>query len=269
MGTVERVVDGDTLDATVAGKSTRIRLLNIDTPEVARDGHAGECLADEATAELEELLPVGTGIILDYDVERTDRYGRTLARVTRDDGIDVNRALVKAGLATPVTFGRNGRYRGEMDRAYEAAQAREVGFFDPEQNCPPPRSASSRPTTTPGATRTPSATPAPTRTTAPAAAQTPAAVEAEVVAGDPAPEPNPDPHPNHNYDPAPAQPAAPQVPPAPNLPRAPEAPAVPAAPNPPAPAPAQQAPAPAPKNPYPGYTGPRCYEPGGKVWHPC
>ena len=21
--------------------------------------------------------------------------------------------------------------------------------------------------------------------------------------------------------------------------------------------------------PYPGYTGPRCYEPGGKVWHPC
>jgi hypothetical protein len=20
---------------------------------------------------------------------------------------------------------------------------------------------------------------------------------------------------------------------------------------------------------YPGYTGPRCYEPGGKVWHPC
>ena len=22
-------------------------------------------------------------------------------------------------------------------------------------------------------------------------------------------------------------------------------------------------------NPYPGYTGPRCYAPGGKTWRPC
>ncbi|MFJ4761298.1 thermonuclease family protein [Kocuria marina] len=57
MTTVERVVDGDTLDATIAGKSTRVRLLNINTPEVARDGQPGECLADEATAKLEDLLP--------------------------------------------------------------------------------------------------------------------------------------------------------------------------------------------------------------------
>jgi micrococcal nuclease len=26
---------------------------------------------------------------------------------------------------------------------------------------------------------------------------------------------------------------------------------------------------PAPANPYPGYTGPRCYAPGGRTWKPC
>lgn len=45
-----------------------------------------------------------------------------------------------------------------------------------------------------------------------------------------------------------------------NLPPAP-APYIPPAPAPPAP--------PAADNPYPGYTGPRCYAPGGKTWRPC
>jgi micrococcal nuclease len=58
-----------------------------------------------------------------------------------------------------------------------------------------------------------------------------------------------------NLPPAPA----PYVPPAP-------APYVPPAYVPPAYVPPAPAPAP---NPYPGYTGPRCYAPGGKTWTPC
>ncbi|WP_285726061.1 thermonuclease family protein [Psychromicrobium xiongbiense] len=34
-------------------------------------------------------------------------------------------------------------------------------------------------------------------------------------------------------------------------------------------APQQPAPAPVQQSPYPGYTGPRCYAPGGKTWTPC
>ena len=37
---VTHIVDGDTFDATVDGRSTRIRLLNIDTPET-KDPDAG------------------------------------------------------------------------------------------------------------------------------------------------------------------------------------------------------------------------------------
>ena len=32
-GVVQRVVDGDTVDVSVGGTTTRIRLLNVDTPE--------------------------------------------------------------------------------------------------------------------------------------------------------------------------------------------------------------------------------------------
>ncbi|GEM_PF-702805 len=262
VATVERVVDGDTLDATIAGKSTRVRLLNINTPEVARDGQPGECLADEATAKLEDLLPKGTTIHLDYDVERTDRYGRTLARVTRDDdGLNANQALVKAGLATPMTVGANSTYRREMDSAYNVAQAMQVGFFDPKQDCAPPGESAS-PGTTTSSTASPSATPSPTPsstpTPTPALEAPPAVVEDEVAVGDPAPQPNPAPQRSYNYDPAPAQPAAPQLPAAPRVPAAPQLPAAPHVP-----------PTPESDGGYPGYTGPRCYEPGGKVWHPC
>ncbi|WP_427005671.1 thermonuclease family protein [Pseudarthrobacter sp. H2] len=52
-----------------------------------------------------------------------------------------------------------------------------------------------------------------------------------------------------------------------NLPPAP-APYVPPVYVPPAPYVPPAVPAPAP-NPYPGYTGPRCYAPGGKSWTPC
>jgi hypothetical protein len=56
---VERIVDGDTLrviappggaDSTLPdGGSVRVRLLNLDAPELARDGQPAGCLAEEAT----------------------------------------------------------------------------------------------------------------------------------------------------------------------------------------------------------------------------
>ena len=74
--TVVLVIDGDTIDVSVKGETKRVRLLNIDTPELGRDGVSDECLAREAKARLEELLPAGTKVSLEYDVERQDRYGR-------------------------------------------------------------------------------------------------------------------------------------------------------------------------------------------------
>ena len=77
--TVVRITDGDTLRASVGGTEVRVRLIGIDTPEVAQD----ECYADEATAHLASLVGPGTPVRLVHDAERQDRYGRTLAYVYR------------------------------------------------------------------------------------------------------------------------------------------------------------------------------------------
>lgn len=46
--TVDTVVDGDTIRATVNGRDERIRLLGIDAPELARDGKPAEKCAEDA-----------------------------------------------------------------------------------------------------------------------------------------------------------------------------------------------------------------------------
>ncbi|MGX1590594.1 thermonuclease family protein [Glutamicibacter sp. NPDC055491] len=59
-GIVTRVIDGDTVDMTIAGNETRVRLLNIDTPETVDPNKAVECLGPEASEHLESLLQPGT-----------------------------------------------------------------------------------------------------------------------------------------------------------------------------------------------------------------
>src|SRR5262245_5441584 len=53
--TVDRIVDGDTLDARCAGEKHRVRLLRVNTPERGKPGYR------EATRALSEI--VGDGAI--------------------------------------------------------------------------------------------------------------------------------------------------------------------------------------------------------------
>lgn len=127
-GSIDRVIDGDTVDVLVDGKLQRVRLLNIDTPET-RDPI--ECLGAEATEFTRDLLPSGSEVSLSYDVERTDQYGRTLATVTTRSGIEVNEALVEAGLAVAIVVGKNDRNYDRMLAAEARAEQGRVGLFAP------------------------------------------------------------------------------------------------------------------------------------------
>lgn len=101
---VERVVDGDTLQATCRPwpglvTEARVRVLEIDTPE---RGHRARCdqeaqLAEAATAAAEELLQ-GT---IRLTVDGRDSFGRILARVTLVDHRDYGQVMVGRGLALP------------------------------------------------------------------------------------------------------------------------------------------------------------------------
>ena len=95
-----RVVDGDTLDVKLGKRTVRVRLLNIDAPEIADDDRPAQCLAKEAAARLDKLA--GKGRSLRLETFGKDRFGRTLAAVYGDRNVLVNAELVRAGLAAPL-----------------------------------------------------------------------------------------------------------------------------------------------------------------------
>ncbi|EYT53922.1 MULTISPECIES: thermonuclease family protein [Kocuria] len=132
---VERVIDGDTVDVRRDGEVVRVRLLNIDTPETKDPNEVVECLGPEATALLEELLPPGTVVGLEYDQERTDRYDRTLAGVFLEDGTLVNAEIARQGLGTPLYIAPNGRFLPPVEEAFAEAEQQQAGLLDPTHGC--------------------------------------------------------------------------------------------------------------------------------------
>ncbi|WP_227497297.1 thermonuclease family protein [Planctomonas psychrotolerans] len=132
---VDRVVDGDTVIVDLGGERTRIRLLNIDTPESVDPHRPVECLGVEASAFLAELLPDGTAVRLGYDDEREDRYGRILAAVFLDDGTLVNAEIARAGLGEAVVFGGNDRYLSVVQDAEAEAVDAGRGLHDAAGDC--------------------------------------------------------------------------------------------------------------------------------------
>ncbi len=89
--TVTEVTDGDTIIVVRGSLEEKLRLIGINAPET------GECIADEATRALEELL-LDREVSLVADQSDRDRYGRLLRYVWVDD-VFVNAALVESGLA--------------------------------------------------------------------------------------------------------------------------------------------------------------------------
>ncbi|MEJ8280869.1 thermonuclease family protein [Pseudonocardia spirodelae] len=135
---VTRIVDGDTFEATLDGRSTTIRLLNIDTPETKDPDAAVECLGPEAAARLAAMIPVGSTVDLSYDDERLDRYGRTLAGVHDGQGRLVNAELAREGLGTAVLIGGNDRFHGDVVAAQEEARAAGRGLYATTVPCTVP-----------------------------------------------------------------------------------------------------------------------------------
>ena len=90
---VERVVDGDTIIVQGVG---RVRLIGVDTPETVHPRRPVECFGKEASAFTKRLLH-GQRVRLEYDQERTDRYGRTLAYVYLSSGTFANAEIIRQG----------------------------------------------------------------------------------------------------------------------------------------------------------------------------
>src|SRR6476659_4500705 len=119
---IDHVTDCDTV---VLRNGQRVRLVQIDTPEVF---FGTECYGPQASATTKRLLPVGTRVLLTTEpsTDRVDGYGRLLRYVVRArDGVNVNVRLVAVGAAAPYFFdGPRGRYSARLHAPPRHARAR-------------------------------------------------------------------------------------------------------------------------------------------------
>jgi micrococcal nuclease len=119
---VVRVIDGDTIEVSIGGKTYKVRYIGIDTPETKHPEKPVEWMGKEAAAKNEELVG-GKVVGLEKDISETDKYGRLL-RYVWVGNLMVNAELVWLGYAQVSTYPPDVRYEDlflEMQR--EAMEA--------------------------------------------------------------------------------------------------------------------------------------------------
>lgn len=128
---VERVVDGDTVVLDFGrGRRERVRLLGIDTPETSHPTRPVECFGAEAREHLHALVPPGTLVRTERDVEARDHFDRLLLYLYRaDDDLFLNEAMVAGGYATTLHVEPNGAHRRTLADAEAAARGAGRGMW--------------------------------------------------------------------------------------------------------------------------------------------
>jgi len=104
---VDRVVDGDTVDALVdlgfdTWKKVRIRMQGMNAPESRTRDLEEKARGLAAKIRLEELLESGTFILQSMGV---GKYGRCLGILYVDD-VNINKTLIQEGHATEYHGGK-------------------------------------------------------------------------------------------------------------------------------------------------------------------
>lgn len=140
---VAKVIDGDTIRL----KDGRlVRLIGINTPELAHNHQPLEPMAKEARQALISILDkarsdsdakseTGMKVGLRYGLERKDRYGRTLAHVFTDNGQSIEAALLTAGMGAQIVVPPNdwniACYKAAENEARQARQGVWHSIYQP------------------------------------------------------------------------------------------------------------------------------------------
>jgi micrococcal nuclease len=124
---VTGVVDGDTAHVRYHGRDVTIRFIGVDTPEAVAPGQPIECYGPEASAFTTKKL-AGETVRLEFDVDRIDPYGRTLAYIWLG-GTLFNETLVRDGFATVATYPPDTRYVQRFQAAQRDARGDGRGLW--------------------------------------------------------------------------------------------------------------------------------------------
>ena len=127
---VTYVVDGDTFKVQTDKKVITVRMLGINTPETVDPRKPQECYGPEASHETKTLL-TGMRVKLSLNPKRevTDKYGRYLAYVYREDGLFINEFLLEKGFAREYTVGKPYSFQKEFKNMESLSQKEKRGLW--------------------------------------------------------------------------------------------------------------------------------------------
>ena len=126
-GTVERVIDGDTIRVRFGDRIETVRYIGVDTPETVHPTRGIEPYG-LAASEINRTLVEGRQVRLEFDVESRDHYGRLLAFVYTDS-LFVNAELIRQGYAQIMTVPPNVRHAAVFLRLQREARQADRGLW--------------------------------------------------------------------------------------------------------------------------------------------
>lgn len=124
---VKEVIDGDTI---VLQSGEHVRYVGIDTPEREQPFY-------QEAKDLNQKLVEGKEIRIEFDVQKKDKYGRTLAYVYVGETF-VNAELIRNGLANLYTIPPNVKHTDYFLKLQSEAKEKKLGIWSeakkPEKN---------------------------------------------------------------------------------------------------------------------------------------
>ena len=123
IGTVSRVIDGDTIEL-VSGE--KIRYLEVSTPEIH---NSTECYGQEANTKNKELVLGKTIYIRPPTQGNKTSYNRTLAYVFTDEYF-VNKKLVEEGYAIVELYAKANEFYDLLKKSEDEAKFKNLGLWN-------------------------------------------------------------------------------------------------------------------------------------------
>jgi len=133
--TVERIVDGDTIDVTLdlgfsVSYKSRVRLYGIDTPESRTRNKDEKARGKLASVFLTKAIELADQVVIRTELKDSrGKFGRVLGTVVCD-GEDVNQGMVDGGFA--VKYYGQSKADVESEHLINRQRLIDQGIFDPE-----------------------------------------------------------------------------------------------------------------------------------------
>ena len=124
---IRYIHDGDTLHLKDGRK---VRLIGINTPEIAHDNKTAEPFSYQAKEALKALFSDDKTISLIYGNDKHDRYKRLLAHAFTGDGENIQATLLKKGFARSVIFPPNTRFSSCYEQQERQARCARAGLWE-------------------------------------------------------------------------------------------------------------------------------------------